>query len=420
LTIITGLAGYKIFNGDCRDVMKQFPDNSFDGVVTDPPAGIAFMNASWDKDKGGRIHWINWMTGVMQEVYRVAKPGAHILVWALPRTSHWTATGIEDAGFEIRDIVDHVFGTGFPKSLDISKAIDKAAGAEREVIGEGKYFNRQPNGLASCNITGFSSEIGERHGSNGYITAPATTEAKQWDGWGTALKPAKEHWILARKPLSEKTVAANVLKWGTAGLNIDGCRICTTDKLGGGMLKGTNPASDGWDRPWRHNPEAAKIKALETIEKVVKAEQLGRYPANIIFDEAAARELDEVVGIRKSGKPGTIRLGVNTSSVYHAECRKPGTPMTGFGDMGGASRFFYCAKASKADRAGSKHPTIKPLNLIRYLCRLITPPGGIVLDPFGGSGTTLQAAQEEGFGVVVIEKEMEYCNDILNRAMMLK
>jgi hypothetical protein len=204
-----------ILQGDCLEVLKTIKDNSVDSLVTDPPAGISFMSKAWDGSKGGRDGWVEWLTQVMLECHRVLKPGAHGLIWAIPRTSHWTAWAIESAGFEIRDSIHHIFGSGFPKSHDISKAIDKAAGAERE---KGKVLRTDPNikGASFKNAEG-RIEIREE--------IPATPEAKQWDGWGTALKPAHEVWWLVRKPLSEKNVAQNVLKHGTGGLNINGTRI---------------------------------------------------------------------------------------------------------------------------------------------------------------------------------------------------
>ena len=199
--------------GDCIEKMREMAENSIDAIVTDPPAGISFMNKKWDTHD----NFIPWLTEVMRECLRVLKPGAHALVWAIPRTSHWTATAVENAGFEIRDVVTHLFGSGFPKSLDISKAIDKAAGARGH---DGTRFNAAGDGEKSNGGSKFRSDHPE------YVKPEAATpDAKKWQGFGTALKPAAEFWILARKPLSEKTVAANVLKHGTGGLNIDGCRV---------------------------------------------------------------------------------------------------------------------------------------------------------------------------------------------------
>lgn len=184
-----------LINDDCLTALKGLAPNSIDALVTDPPAGISFMGKDWDKDKGGREPWIAWMTEVMAECLRVMKPGAHGLVWAIPRTSHWTATALENAGFEVRDVVTHLFGSGFPKSLDISKAIDKAAGAKREVVGINKNVIRDSKVEGGSDYGGFTK-------ADASITAPATDEAKQWQGFGTALKPSNERWVLVRKPLS--------------------------------------------------------------------------------------------------------------------------------------------------------------------------------------------------------------------------
>lgn len=190
-----------LLQGDCLEVLKELPDDSVDSLVTDPPAGIAFMGKSWDEDKGGSKQWIAWMASVMKECLRVMKPGAHGLVWAIPRTSHWTATALEDAGFEIRDVITHIFGSGFPKSLDISKAIDKAAGVERVILGKDpNQAGRKKNTGIIAGQAQYNQEAEERVA---YITAPATLDAKKWQGFGTALKPASEHWILVRKPLDD-------------------------------------------------------------------------------------------------------------------------------------------------------------------------------------------------------------------------
>jgi hypothetical protein len=201
--------------GDNAIWLKKIPDNSIDSIVTDPPAGISFMGRGWDTDKGGRDHWIAWMQEVATECKRVLKPGGHAFVWAIPRTSHWTATAWENAGFEIRDVVAHIFGSGFPKSLNIGKAVDKLQGNEREVIGE----NQNVKGRNLREID--TLNVGAGAGNNTEITKGTS----EWEGWGTALKPAREDWLLMRKPLSEKTVAENCLKWGTGGINIDESRV---------------------------------------------------------------------------------------------------------------------------------------------------------------------------------------------------
>ncbi len=426
---------FKTWQGDCIEVLKTKPTNSVDSLVTDPPAGISFMGKAWDSDKGGRDEWIAWMEAVSREMLRVMKPGAHGFVWALPRTSHWTAFALERAGFEIRDIVHHLFGSGFPKSMDISKAIDKAAGAEREVVGSkigspgyakpsldgqmGGAFALHGHSLAelyTLRDQGIEKTIdnrniaaaiarGERmrNDANPHaITAPATPEAKQWQGYGTALKPAAEHWILVRKPLGEKTVAKNVLKHGTGGLNIDASRIGGDGKIqkrpppsgnpapghhnNDGPTKDTwrDSADKGWIHPWESNPQ-------------------GRFPAHLVLSGDAPEELDRQSGVSTSTQ-GKKAGGKTFHGVEYESKDRPQ-----FGDTGGASRFFYVAKASKKDKgADNTHPTVKNTALMRYLITMITPPGGIVLDPFMGSGSTGVAALKAGFRFFGIEQQAEY------------
>lgn len=344
-----------LYHGDCLDVLRGMPDASVDAVVTDPPYGLSFMGKGWDYDVPTVAIW--------SECLRVLKPGGHLLSFGGSRTYHRMAVNVEDAGFEIRDQVMWVYGSGFPKSHNVSKAIDKAAGAEREVVGQDANFGKTK---AADGKNAFGDYAGTWD-----ITAPATPAAQQWDGWGSALKPAHEPVVLARKPLGEKTLAANVLKHGTGAINVDGCRVATSDSLGGGMVsKGRPKASEGWDRPWMHDPEVTEAKKAESAEKVKHAEGLGRFPANLIHDGS-----DEVL----AGFPNDN------------------------------ARFFYCAKASKSDRGERNiHPTVKPTDLMAYLCRLVTPPGGVVLDPFTGSGSTGKAAIREGFKFIGIEREAEY------------
>lgn len=391
--------------GDCLEVLKTFDSNSLDSLVTDPPAGISFMGKDWDHHKGGRDQWIKWMSDVMTEALRVLKPGAHGLVWALPRTSHWTATALENAGFEVRDVITHLFGSGFPKSLDISKAIDKAAGKERtEIIGK-KHCGLHHRG-GSNTFTDDKWKAENRDGDYVNITAPSTPEAKQWQGFGTALKPASEHWILVRKPISEKTVAANVLKWGCGGLNIDGSRISSN----GDHKRPFQPTNHDRDRYGKQS-------------SFMPTNADGRFPANLILSHnpdcddtcsegCAVKELDDSVkgrmpqpaGNKKTSKIGTgINVKFNKESVGDASRFQLG------GDPNTASRFFYCAKASKADRGEENgHPTVKATKLMSYLCRLVTPPNGTILDPFMGSGSTGKAAKLEGFKFVGIEQSPEY------------
>lgn len=462
--------------------MAQMDACSVDAIVTDPPYGLEFMGKEWDRpwavsDKqkvgyagrednltlpahgdnrnancracGGRARGAkrcacsipNWdrnpasdMAAVQTwhqawavEALRVLKPGGHLVAFGAPRTYHRLACAIEDAGFEIRDSLMWLFGSGFPKSLDVSKSLDKAAGAEREIVGTQHKLD-----------AGF-----QRHAGNGRaqpefyrthdiaLTAPATAEAERWQGWGTALKPAYEPIVLARKPLTG-TVAANVLAYGTGGINVDGCRIEHDGRGGIWGDHGQNPANhkaqpgsdgttmgDGWNSPGSHRHEA------------------GRWPANVVLDEAAAELLDLQTGERPSTLSRLGAGGANPSDVV-----KPGLFGVGgggyvYGDSGGPSRFFYTAKASRSEReAGledferqrrsdgrakdienprlrttarrNDHPTVKPVALMRWLCRLVTPPGGLVLDPFMGSGSTRVAALAEGFDFLGIELDDHY------------
>ena len=417
--------------------MRTLPTRSVDAIITDPPAGISFMGKNWDnphkngkqgpsigqeakdadydkygkgampygysgssakRDLIGRDKFIAWMTCVAAECLRVLKPGGHALVWSLPRTSHWTATAWEDAGFEVRDRIAYAFGSGFPKSLDVSKAIDKAVGAERKVVGVQKI-----TGQALGIDKGLGKSSGETEFKSQWnITAPATDAAKQWNGFGTALKPAIEDWWLLRKPLSEPTVAANVLRWGTGALNIDGCRVGTEQVASGGGMLGKNGIY-------------GKMKR----DRATTGTSIGRWPAHLIHDGS-----DEVSAMLSQGKSS-------------------------------AARFFYCAKPSRAERdAGCEeleavqqgtyaqdkwlrenmgstpdalrqpiknhHPTVKAQALMRYLCRLITPPGGIVLDPFMGSGSTGCAARIERFRFIGIEKEKDYFEIARRRISFVK
>lgn len=372
-----------IVHADCRDHMRTMDADSVDAIVTDPPYGLSFMGKGWDHAVPGVEFW--------QEAYRVLKPGAHMLAFGGTRMFHRMAVAIEDAGFEIRDTLSWLYGSGFPKSHDVGKAIDKAAGADREVIGPSRS-----NGLAMK--PGKSTFVGEFLGERPKapdVTAPATDAAKQWDGWGTALKPAWEPIIVARKPL-EGTVAHNVLTHGTGAINVDACRIGTA----GGTAKGTFPKGESLGVYGNGINGACEIVDLGK----------GRWPANVVIDEVAAELLDQQSGVSTSkradrGKGIDGPTFKNPNGVLHG--------VRGHDDTGGASRFFYIAKASRSERnAGldtpSTHPTVKPISLMRWLVRLVTPPGGIVLDPFAGSGSTGCAAALEGVEFIGIEREAEY------------
>ena len=470
-------AGITIYHGDCRDVMAGLSEASMDAIVCDPPYGLSFMGKGWDHGVPGVEFWA--------EAMRVAKPGAHLLAFGGTRTYHRLACAIEDAGWEIRDCVMWVYGSGFPKSLDVSKAIDKNNGevgrlykftewmrttgltarqidaatdtnmgghyltaksqpaiptlnlwaklrplcvdvpawvdelverveAEREVVGQDTKA-RSTSGKSAMPTVG-----GKTVYETWDITAPATDAARQWAGWGTALKPAWEPIIVARKPL-DGTVAENLLRHGTGGINVDGCRVEGEKGVPASL-------SDAGQHGWRTGGDMER-----------KQQQNGRWPANLIHDGS-----DEVVGLFPSPHgAGCARAGSSDPRMTEAKTwQGPATQDTGkmhrFGDSGSAARFFYCAKASKSDRdegcegleervcqheigqlasvdgraelkRRNHHPTVKPTDLMRYLCRLVTPPGGVVLDPFMGSGSTGKAARREGFRFVGIELEAEYC-----------
>jgi site-specific DNA-methyltransferase (adenine-specific) len=372
----------RVYNMDCLDGMKLLDDNSVDSIVTDPPYELGFMGKKWDSTG------IAYNVELWKECLRILKPGGHLLAFGGTRTYHRMACAIEDAGFEIRDQMQWIYGSGFPKSHDISKAIDKKLGAKREVIGKS-----DSKGIRS----GSGNYVGDNYKQVGYdITIPATPEAKQWDGWGTALKPANEPIVLARKPISEKTIAENVMKWGTGALNIDGCRIGTEEIKTYGKRKG-----QGVSLEW------SKYTSPEGYEGEIHQ---GRFPANVILDEEAGRMLDEQSGVTRSGKVKSDKgaySGVSTTGFL----RGITTTQNQHGDSGGASRFFYCAKASKKERGeGNNHPTVKPVKLMEYLITLITPPNGIVLDPFFGSGTTGIAAVNLGFHYIGFEIDKTYCD----------
>jgi DNA modification methylase len=342
--------------GSMNTVLAEYPDATFDAVVTDPPYGISFMGKGWDYDVPSVEQW--------QHCLRVLKPGGHLLSFASARTQHRMAVNIEDAGFEMRDCVMWIYGSGFPKSMDVSKAIDKAAGAKREKVPATGGLHKNAN----LNDDGWA-KIGDDNAVMDSSVA-VTDAARQWQGWGTALKPAYEPIIVARKALTG-TVAANVLQYGTGAINIDGCRVgdeggCK-NQGGGGFDAGTVNALGG-------HLNSCRSPAVDG---------LGRWPANVIHDGS-----DEVTSLFPNAK-------ANDESTS-------------------AARFFYVAKPSKSERGdGNNHPTVKPIALMRYLTRLVTPPQGNVLDPFAGSGTTGVACIAEGFHCTLVEGEQAYV-DIIN------
>lgn len=453
----------KLYNGDCAEVMAQLESESVDAIVTDPPYGLAFMGAEWDSfgsstgketiderrrkmneylgvnaavpafasshghtPKLSEMHeFQEAMTPIFKEALRVAKPGAHLLCFGGTRTFHRMASAIEDAGWEIRDCIMWVYGSGFPKSMDVAKAIDKSLGAEREKV---------PNPLAKQQTSAKgTNSYGDSNGADTIQPTPASDSAKQWDGWGTCLKPAWEPIIVARKPL-DGTVAQNVLEWGTGAINIDACRVPTEDNLNGDT----------------YSKNATEYDATSFAPKNGIGEYKqpsGRFPANLAHDGS-----DEVVSLfpQSNGQQGKVagtepsRTGDN--GIYgHYGPRNEFVPRNDSGsaarffntfrdgedsadrtysDKGStnfaakpgmrreqtsADRFFYCAKASKKDRGdGNDHPTVKPNALMRWLVRMVCPKGGVVMDPFMGSGSTGLACIDEGMDFIGIEREQHY------------
>jgi len=397
-----------LLKGDCLDKLKELQDNSIDSVVTDPPYEIGFMGKGWD-DSGIANNPELW-----KEVLRVLKPGGHLLSFSHSRTYHRQAVAVEDAGFEIRDQIMWIYGSGFPKSHNIGNSIDKlyGAGNRGHAISSGNRFHP---------TTGEPRPNGEKLDKY----EARTQQGKGWEGWGTALKPAHEPIVMARKPLSEKTVAKNVLEWGTGGINIDESRIGTETR--------TVPV---------HSDDVKDDTTLFGLHPTIQHERVettqGRFPANIIFDEEAGKILDEQSGITSQGhwpKGKTKGFGEFGGGESSYEGVGPKDK-----EKGGASRFFYCPKASKKDRdegmehLQSKtikgrdegqdktsiaykarpterkniHPTVKPTDLMAYLVRMVTPKGGTVLDPFMGSGSTGKGAIREGMDFIGIEREDEY------------
>lgn len=393
-----------VHGGDNREVMRALADNSIDAIVTDPPYALVSIvkrfggkNAAPARD--GDVYMRSsagfmgkqWDTGetafavsFWQECLRVLKPGGHVLAFSHTRTYHRMAVAIEDAGFEIRDQIAWVYGSGFPKSHNVAKSIDAKLGAEPTRVPTGKPVKRMIPGADQA-VAGW----------------PTTAEAKQWDGWGTALKPSLEPICLARKPLIG-SVAENVLTHGVGGINIDGCRV----ESEGGKLR-TGEASQN-----RRYADAGSTN-FAALPGPRGGDPLGRFPANLIHDgsdevvacfPAEAGAFAPVKGTEPSSSTKAVFGQINrmASNAFHP-------------DSGSAARFFYTAKADAEDRLGSKHPTVKPIDLMQYLVRLVTPKGGTVLDPFAGTGTTGEAAWREGMNAILIEREADYLEDIARR-----
>jgi len=468
--IIQQLNTNLIINADCLTALKELPDNSVDSIVTDPPYGLGFMGKQWDtfdKSQFGKegeegendlkvkknfkilprynsdglyTFTKEWAT----ECFRVLKHGGHFLCFSGTRNYHKICMGIEDAGFEIRDMISWIYGSGFPKSLNIAKAIEgqilhnnsnttefrKIKGETKRIIsGYTKMEFEQGNKPANYNTRGGESVVKPEF---------ETEEAKQWEGWGTALKPACEPIVVARKPLSEKNVALNCLKWGTGGINIDGCRVGFEGENINLDLKGNRKSAPD-------NVIGLGFKKHDN-KGFNEYNQQGRFPANIILDEEAGRILDEQAPLTGAFAP--VKSGQKSwgGEIYHKFETSGDDGKTFYGKgLQGASRFFYCAKASKSERnlgceeldeklrsgnnkimgdpSGFKtgsgnernglnrnnHPTVKPIKLMEYLVRLVTPIGGMCLDPFLGSGTTACACIKEGVNYIGIEREEDYC-----------
>lgn len=377
----------KIYHGKMEEVLKNFPDNCCDSIVTDPPYGLKFMGMHWDYKVPSVQEWT--------EAIRVLKPGGFLLSFGGTRTYHRMVVNIEDAGFEIRDQIQWLYGSGFPKSLDISQAIDKLAGVEREVIGIGKSGKTRNIMDAALHPESFGGDYN--------VSSPSTEAAKQWEGWGTALKPANEPICVARKPV-EGTVANNVLKYGTGGLNIDGCRIETDDKIneisGGVKRRAELNKSQGF-RDYKDN-----ICTSDREEDIYKPSPLGRFPANVILDEFMGAELDKQSEIENVAsrffycpKPDNFE---RNKGLKNFELKPSGIISNTSGQH--ITRRDGGAPPPKANY----HPTVKPIDLMRYLVKLVTPKGGICLDPFCGSGTTLIAAKMELINWVGIDIDVDH------------
>jgi site-specific DNA-methyltransferase (adenine-specific) len=391
------LGNHVLYCSDNLEIMKGIESNSIDSIVTDPPYGIDFMNKSWDAD----VPQNEWA----RECLRVLKPGGQLISFAATRTFHKLVTNLENAGFEVRDTINWLYFSGFPKSLDLSKAIDKHFGVEREIVGKQKLTGtakpiKGKKGHCAAKVTSAIENYEREEEAFHNITKPATEEAQQAEGIGTALKPAFEPATLCRKPLSEKTVALNWLKYKTGGINIDDCRFAygdpcwvgpNSEKMGeGGQVRRTNPENKGI--------YGQRISFTSNKKKVeVGGHELGRWPANIYQCPKASRgEREEGCEDMKKTKGAAIQ--------HHGEKSKGlNSPRAGAGRT--------------ASEVANIHPTVKPIKLMRWLIRLVTPKGGTILEPFCGSGTTMIAAELEdnNYKCIGIEREPKYCDIIRSR-----
>lgn len=437
---------YCTYLADSNKLLGTLSSNSIDSVVTDPPAGIDLLGLEWDSNRGGKESWQKWLSKIMKEAHRTLKPGAHGFVWALPRVSHWTAIALEDAGFIVRDVVTHVYGSGFPKNVAIDKAIDRAKYTDTSLLyratswirerrdilgltnsdldrvtgvrGGAAHWtalppNGQPNIPTAERWTALETLLGpppawlkdlirpghERgenwkkrrvvgeytknagglagvpfESTNHKITEPMCMKSIAWKGWGTALKPASEHWILIQKPSSSHNIAANILKHGTGGINIDKCRIPAPRKIPSSSYLDFRGGCFLWEK-------------TRSETSFYQQHPLGRFPSNFLYSRSNTESCVGKILDRQSG----------TGASEFFKSFSPDLP------------FVYCKKPATSEKGTfNMHPTVKPLALMRYLCNLVTPPGGLVLDPFMGSGTTGVAALKEGFRFVGIESNQTY------------
>jgi len=384
-----------IIRSDNLKYLKTMEDNSVHSVVCDPPYEISFMYSEKNKwDRGSRAH----DQELWAECLRVLKPGGYLLAFSATRTYHRLATAIEDAGFLIRDQLAWMYGSGMPHGLNVAKAIDKHLGVKPTVIGSRKLQGKART-MNGGNYMGYEEreEIDEIN-----LTRATSKQAKLYEGFNTHLKPAVEPIVMAQKPLSEKTIVKNILRWGTGAINIDGCRTAIDTSLDDPRLSGKGR----WITKDAGRNVGAKYRGVEIV-----GTGKGRYPANLLHDGS-----DEVRSLFPSVKSGVAVQRNGGGQKFWGKGNGCGAREdAGYKDDLSAARFFYCAKRSKSEKGNSEHPTIKPIRLMRYLTRLITPPGGIVLDHFAGTGTTGYAAYLEGFDSILIEQSKEYVRDTKNR-----